>query len=241
MEIECLIEAFPKPRSHWAKRSPSSALHLPPPRGASGAARWSRLLGAGEQSAPSLQVSELTPVPSQWTVASTSENLTSDSITSIHVPTGYWWLTGRVQKRRSLQGDLEPEEDFSERETEGDVSSTEFRTNLAAASYRQLSSPLDLGEESNVTPSFKSLTSDSRNSEKQDEEEKEPQSQAVRSVTTSTNTRAYVTVKQTALNSYTYLLKMSISRMHLEDFGQYTCVASNAMGESESSIAITSK
>lgn len=54
------------------------------------------------------------------------------------------------------------------------------------------------------------------------------------------DSKAYVTVKQTAINLYTYRLRMTISRMQLEDYGEYSCISSNSMGASESSITVTS-
>lgn len=51
----------------------------------------------------------------------------------------------------------------------------------------------------------------------------------------------YVSVKQIAVNSYTYKLKLTIARMHLADYGQYSCISSNSMGQSEAHVIITSK
>ena len=50
-----------------------------------------------------------------------------------------------------------------------------------------------------------------------------------------------VTVKQTALNSYTYKLHLTIAKLNNDDYGQYTCISSNSMGTSESQVIITSE
>lgn len=56
-----------------------------------------------------------------------------------------------------------------------------------------------------------------------------------------TEGKAYVTVKQTALNAYTYNLRLTIARVQVEDLGEYSCVASNSMGTSESHVFVASK
>lgn len=50
-----------------------------------------------------------------------------------------------------------------------------------------------------------------------------------------------ISVKQTAINPYTYKLKLVISKMQAEDYGEYSCMASNSMGSSESMVVVTSK
>lgn len=54
-------------------------------------------------------------------------------------------------------------------------------------------------------------------------------------------TKAYVAVKQTAVNPYTYKLKLTIDRMQPDDYGKYTCVATNPLGTYQSTVMVTSK
>lgn len=54
-------------------------------------------------------------------------------------------------------------------------------------------------------------------------------------------TSAYVTVKQTAMNSYTYRLRLTIDRVQADDFGGYVCISSNALGSSQEYLSVTSK
>lgn len=54
-------------------------------------------------------------------------------------------------------------------------------------------------------------------------------------------TSAYVTVKQTATNSYTYKLRLTIDRVQAEDFGGYICISSNPLGTSQEYTFVTSK
>lgn len=51
----------------------------------------------------------------------------------------------------------------------------------------------------------------------------------------------YVTVKQTAINAYTYKLKISIAKMRPADFGEYICLSSNSMGNSSARVLVKSK
>jgi hypothetical protein len=53
--------------------------------------------------------------------------------------------------------------------------------------------------------------------------------------------RAYVTVKQTALNPYTYKLRISIAKMRPNDFGEYVCTSSNSMGTSSARVLVKSE
>lgn len=57
----------------------------------------------------------------------------------------------------------------------------------------------------------------------------------------SSSTKAYVTVKQTAINAYTYNLRLTIARMQPDDYGEYSCISTNSMGISESHVIVTSK
>lgn len=54
-------------------------------------------------------------------------------------------------------------------------------------------------------------------------------------------TSAYVTVKQTALNAYTYKLRLSIARVQPDDFGGYVCISSNSLGTSQEYTFVTRK
>ena len=54
-------------------------------------------------------------------------------------------------------------------------------------------------------------------------------------------TRGSVSVKQTAVNSYTYKLTMIIARTQPDDFGEYVCVASNSIGTAEARVLVKSK
>lgn len=53
--------------------------------------------------------------------------------------------------------------------------------------------------------------------------------------------QAFVTVKQTALNSYTYKLRISNAKMRSSDFGEYVCIATNSMGTSSAKVLVKSK
>lgn len=57
----------------------------------------------------------------------------------------------------------------------------------------------------------------------------------------SSSSKTTVGVKLSAINSYTYKLKLSILKMQPEDYGEYSCISSNSMGNSESLITVTSK
>lgn len=57
----------------------------------------------------------------------------------------------------------------------------------------------------------------------------------------SSPSKASVSVKQSAVNSYTYKLKLTVSKTQPEDYGEYSCIASNSIGNSESMITVTSK
>lgn len=52
---------------------------------------------------------------------------------------------------------------------------------------------------------------------------------------------AYLTVKQTPVNSYSYKLRVSIEKMQPEDYGKYSCVAKNLHGSAESQVIVTSE
>lgn len=54
-------------------------------------------------------------------------------------------------------------------------------------------------------------------------------------------TSAYVTVKQTAVNAYTYKLRLSIARVQPDDFGGYVCISSNSLGASQEYTFVTRK
>lgn len=52
---------------------------------------------------------------------------------------------------------------------------------------------------------------------------------------------SYFSVKQTAINFYTYKLKLNVARVQSEHFGEYICTSTNLMGRSESSVIVASK
>lgn len=54
----------------------------------------------------------------------------------------------------------------------------------------------------------------------------------------SADSRSYVTVKQTAVNPYTYKLAISISKVQRSDFGRYLCLASNSLGSAEAQVVV---
>lgn len=57
----------------------------------------------------------------------------------------------------------------------------------------------------------------------------------------SSQSKNTISVKQSAINPYTYKLKLVISKTQPEDYGEYSCMASNSMGSSESMVIVTSK
>lgn len=64
------------------------------------------------------------------------------------------------------------------------------------------------------------------------------------SFSTNANTaqrQPYFTVKPSAINSYTYKLKLIISKMRADYLGEYSCTSSNSMGTSVSSVIVSSK
>ena len=52
---------------------------------------------------------------------------------------------------------------------------------------------------------------------------------------------AFISVKQTALNPYTYKLRLTIAKMQADDYGDYVCSASNSMGSSQAHTIVTSE
>lgn len=50
-----------------------------------------------------------------------------------------------------------------------------------------------------------------------------------------------VAVRQTAVNPFTYKLKLTFVKISAEDYGEYTCYSMNAVGNSSSSFTIVSK
>lgn len=48
-------------------------------------------------------------------------------------------------------------------------------------------------------------------------------------------------VRQTVINSYTYKLKLTFTKMTPDDYGEYLCISSNPLGNSTTSFALLSK
>jgi hypothetical protein len=47
-------------------------------------------------------------------------------------------------------------------------------------------------------------------------------------------------VRQTVVNSYTYKLKLTFTKVTPEDYGEYRCISSNLLGSSTTSFALLS-
>lgn len=58
---------------------------------------------------------------------------------------------------------------------------------------------------------------------------------------TGERSKAYVTVKQTPISAHTYKLSLFVARVNQDDYGQYVCIASNALGTSETHVLVTRK
>lgn len=50
-----------------------------------------------------------------------------------------------------------------------------------------------------------------------------------------------ISVKQTAINSFTYKLTLSINKVTHNDFGTYVCSSTSALGTSEATIVVSGK
>lgn len=75
-----------------------------------------------------------------------------------------------------------------------------------------------------------------------------PKNQAsiVTMTTTTTTTtpsaiKSPISVKHSVIDSQTYKLTMTINRLKLSDFGEYTCIAINSNGQSDASVIIDCK
>lgn len=69
----------------------------------------------------------------------------------------------------------------------------------------------------------------------------EPINAAQAAATSSNINKAYMSVKQTALNSFTYKLRLTVAQMQADDYGQYSCISTNPLGSSEAHVIVTSK
>lgn len=61
------------------------------------------------------------------------------------------------------------------------------------------------------------------------------------SIATPSASKSPISVKHSVLNDNTYKLTMTISKLKQSDFGEYTCIAVNSMGQSDSSLIIDGK
>lgn len=55
------------------------------------------------------------------------------------------------------------------------------------------------------------------------------------------NSTTTTTVRQTVINSYTYKLKLAIAKVTQEDYGEYTCVSINPLGNSTTNFILLSE
>lgn len=53
--------------------------------------------------------------------------------------------------------------------------------------------------------------------------------------------QTFVTVKQSAVNSYTYRLRLTVARVRPSDLGDYVCIASNSLGTSSARVQVRGK
>lgn len=193
LEVDCQIEAFPKPNSYWSKRSPVQHSRLESNR------NWPPLdwdnvhLRAGNSHAISYR--------SKQVLLNANSQLDNPSIN--YTPS-------------SLEYD-----DTKRRNQEYEHSGTNLQTN----SMRFINQPQNKIQFRQVERHL------ANNRPVGNDPTPSQQSESL----------AYVTVKQTAVNSYTYRLKLTIARMRHDDYGEYSCISTNALGSSEAHVIVTGK
>lgn len=225
LEVDCIIEAFPKANSYWSKKPPSGVapFSLEQRKGISAASRWYQLMlsseaeNRGALSPPKGAIGEI-------------ERARSSSSKS-ETPSGHQWLSSDnftlIDKAKNGLTDDErpPMSHYSHRHNR-----IKFRHTVEQQQGGQAAANSELfdsfsGEDNG---SLRKLFQNSHSSS-------EP------SKAGSNINKAYMSVKQTALNSFTYKLKLTVAQMQPDDYGQYTCISTNTLGNSEAHVIVTSK
>lgn len=223
LELECLIEAFPKPNSYWSKAAHTSS---------------KQALTRGELS--------------QHRVASTSGAISFDQKTFPELnfmnrnTSSYTKFVGPVQQQSNHQSQastilIHPHNRIQFRR---EIDDTDTRLEDRVGRMRKSLSPIeqnsDIDDSRLGTQAIQMIGRQYRT-------QHEGQNNLLNRLQDSANVRSnessdsYITVKQTAINPYTYKLKLTIAKMQLDDYGKYSCIATNSLGTHESSVIVTSK
>uniref|UniRef100_A0A6G1S8R6 Lachesin n=1 Tax=Aceria tosichella TaxID=561515 RepID=A0A6G1S8R6_9ACAR len=230
LDIDCLIEAFPKPTSYWSERQfieparPFQARLSNSGRGINQAnGNELRLRRFGSPSSPRWHQGHKFLMTRGDTGAGTgilygnrhaSKLAAKLSGSTGSIDSGPSSIDNRPRKRQA-DGGANSDLDWEEENTADNEP------------YEQL----EAHRPDATAPNGLSLSNS---------DNKEPKlGPKVDSLNTNTNNnKAYVTVKQTALNPYTYKLRISIAKMRPSDLGEYVCTSSNSMGTSSARVLV---
>jgi hypothetical protein len=253
LEIDCLIEAFPKPTSYWSERQfirPTALARARPPlNGNAAAANQADELRLQPFGLPSsrwhqgnkfLMVRAPQPPPPPQSAAasggSSSHNKRPSSrpnnkLNAAHAIVSAQsmadhWQTWRPKRRQIDSSD--DSDGWTEETPDDNEHGEQMGTDRHEAPPSNSSSVITFdGASPNKQPTGSS--------------QDEPTTASASIQPPDGLNKAYVTVKQTAINPYTYKLKISIAKMRPIDFGEYVCIASNSMGTSSARVLVKSE
>lgn len=227
LEIDCIIEAFPKANSYWSKKP------LPDDRGHWGdRARWLHTNGNAGRATLYRAKQILQPNP-----IDESDDTSIGPIDKVVSPN---------KSPASIIGKIEEDK---QQQSVADQSTSVGQIAYPSRHDQLGSSNVDVmmvdDNKKNLISSFggnfRSAAPIMHTSTQQDRTLGLDRASTPSSSSPASTSKAYVTVRQTPLNTFTYRLRLSIARVQLEDYGEYTCISTNSMGTSESMIMVTSK
>ena len=227
LEIDCLIEAFPKANSYWSKKQLSQ----------SGALRAGGSVAVGGELAPARWQSLLAPRPADRRALSYRRNKS---------------IYEQVNEMSSAARPIAPPEAGSMVGPAGrgfDPGGSMGPLELQDTGLGQKESDRHLSVGGGPEPARRQVHDEHEGDELDQGAEEELSSRnptgsegpAGEEEATSGSRGALVSVKQTLAGPYSHRLRLTIGRMHHEDYGQYSCISSNSMGSAEGHVIVTSE
>lgn len=206
LDIDCIIEAFPKANSYWSKKALSLSSLQQNDRGywADGS-RWLQISGASR--APSYRAKQIL-LPTEGTSAFIEQEIGNSNRTS---PADSQ-IELEVAKRATSSSD-------------DSLTRKQGAPDMSVAGRRHLISSLGGNFRWSSGGSTQAPVA----------------AIGTEQTPASTSSKAYVTVRQTPLNTFTYKLRLSIAQMQPDDYGEYICISTNSMGSSKSKVTVTSE
>lgn len=224
LEVDCIIEAFPKANSYWSKKPSSGPTSLEQRKGASPASRWYQLMMSNEadinRGALLLPATEVRRHKPSLNRKDPSRRLPTNST--------------------SADGDGGSDDDVLAESTSAKKSDGGYRE-PSAVPYSHRHNRIQFRQ--TIEQQRRSELADEGNLRKpiQSNGSSEPINTGQAAVAGSNNiNKAYMTVKQTAINSFTYKLRLTVAQMQADDYGQYSCISTNPLGSSEAHVIVTS-